>query len=132
MIPEQGTSIGSIEQVSMPSLTYRIDPVSKRIVGMVDERDALLQAVDKILNTERYAYVIYSSQYGAELERLVGKPMDFVMADLPRVIEAALLTDDRIQGIKDYTAEISGSDLIATFTVVSFDGELIYTTEVML
>lgn len=132
MIPQQGTSIGSIEQVSMPSLTYRIDPVSKRIVGMIDEKEALLQAVEKLLNTERYAYVIYDSQYGVELERLIGKPVDFVMADLPRVIEAALLTDDRIQGIKDYTAQVSGSDLIATFTVVSIEGDLIYSTEVSL
>ena len=35
-----------------------------------------MQAIRKIMGTERYAFVIYTANYGIELQRLVGK--DFV------------------------------------------------------
>ena len=43
---------------------------------MTDERDAVLQAVYLILNVERYAFPIYSRNYGSELSDLIGKPKD--------------------------------------------------------
>lgn len=132
MIPELGTTITTIEQITMPSKTYRIDEEANRIIGSIDGLGSILQSVKKILNTERYAYVIYDSRYGSELERLIGKPQEYVVADLERSIRAALMTDDRIQGIKDFTTSIDGTNLTASFTIISIEGNLTYTTEVIL
>ena len=78
-----------------------------------------MQAVMKILNTERYAYVIYSSEYGVELERLIGADFDFVMSDLKRTITEAILADDRMISITDFSAEKSGLNSLQTSFVVN-------------
>ncbi|MFR8334422.1 MAG: DUF2634 domain-containing protein [Oscillospiraceae bacterium] len=46
---------------------------SNRVQGMTDEQDAVRQAVYLILNVERYAYPIYSRNYGSELTDLIGQ-----------------------------------------------------------
>ena len=87
----------------------------------------------KILYTERYAYVIYSSQYGVELDRLIGKDYDFIVSDLERTITEALLADDRILSITDFVAEQTAIDrMSATFTVNSVVGSVNINTEVII
>ena len=60
-----------------PSRSYRMDKGKQAVRGKVDSLEAMEQAVFKILNTERYQYLIYSWDYGIELmrseERRVGK-----------------------------------------------------------
>ena len=95
----------------------------KRITGKVDNQEAIKQTVMKILNTERYAYTIYSSQYGVELERLVGQNYDFIVSDIERTISEALLVDDRITSISNFVIERTGTDSLSTsFTVNSVFG----------
>lgn len=123
MTPEQSVNITELETISQPSLTYKLDLEKKRITGKIDNQEAINQAVIKILNTERYAYTIYSSQYGVELERLLGQNYDFIVSDLERTISEALLVDDRITGISDFRIEKTGTDsLSAVFTVNSVFG----------
>ena len=87
----------------------------------------------KILYTERYAYVIYSSQYGVELDRLIGKDYDFIVSDLERTITEALLADDRILGITDFVAEQTAIDRMAvSFRVNSVVGATNISTEVQI
>ena len=80
-----------IKQADMPSKTYRIDFQTGRISGTVDGRDAMVQAIRKILQTERFQYLIYSWNYGMEWSRLIGKsrfvaglahPLDVVKLEL--------------------------------------------------
>lgn len=125
MTPEQLNNLTELEIVTQPSLTYKLDFNNKRISGKVDDTEAILQAVYKALNTERCAYVIYTSQYGVELERLVGKDYEFVISDLERTITEALIIDDRITGISDFTVQKTGIDsLLASFTVNSVFGSI--------
>ncbi len=120
MIPEQQVDLTNLEVVSQPSLTYKLDFERKRISGKIDNEEAIRQLVMKILYTERYAYVIYSSQYGVELDRLIGKDYDFIVSDLERTITEALLADDRILSITDFAVEQTAIDrMSATFTVNS-------------
>ena len=79
--------IRNIEEVVLPSYTYQVK--NGRIHGYIDGLEAMRQAVEKILLTERFEWVIYSSNYGVELERLIGKPYDFVKADLERTISSS-------------------------------------------
>lgn len=107
-----------------PSLTYKIDFEKGRIMGMIDGLEAVKQAVFLILQTERYQYLIYSSDYGCELIRdLIGKEPLFVRSELKRRITEALLQDDRIEDVTNFDIEINGDSALVRFTVVSVFGE---------
>lgn len=119
MLPESNVNLTELELNVQASKTYKLDLDKKRINGYVDNEDAIMQAVMKILNTERYAYVIYSSEYGVELERLIGADLDFVISDLKRTITEAILADDRMISITDFSIEKSGLNSLQTSFVVN-------------
>ena len=54
-----------------PTLTFKVE--NGRIRGKVDEQAGMVQAVDKILQTERLVYPIYTEQYGNDFNDLIGK-----------------------------------------------------------
>ena len=123
MIPEQAIDLTSLEIENQPSRTYKLDFERKRIGGMIDNEQAIIQMVMKILSTERYAYVIYSSQYGVELDRMIGQDYDFIVSDLERTITEALTADDRVIDITDFQINKIGTDKMEiSFTVNTFDG----------
>lgn len=85
---------------TQPTKTYALDFENKRIVGKVNELDAMVQAVRKALTTSRYAERIYSGDYGSELESLIGQPFSYIRAKVRLLLEDAFSTDSRIRGIK--------------------------------
>jgi len=131
LIPEQAIDLTNLEIENQPSRTYKLDFERKRIGGMIDNEQAIMQMVMKILSTERYAYVIYSSQYGVELDRLIGQDYDFIVSDLERTITEALTADDRVIDITDFQINKIGIDKMeVSFTVNTFDGSVDIETEV--
>ncbi len=113
--PEQAIDT---ETVTMPGLTYQVDWERGVITGMIDGLDSIRQAVLKILNTERYQYLIYSEDYGTEWQQILGQDHLFVRAEIQRMITEALLQDDRIEQIVDFqTYWTSGEDIRVSFTV---------------
>lgn len=133
MIPEQNANLTILEEQIQPSRTYHLDLDRKRVTSMIDGQDAIIQAVRKILYTERYAYVIYSSQYGVELDRLVGQEYDFIVSDIKRTLTEALLMDNRIISLENFEMEKTGLDTMeVNFLVNSIEGEINFSTEVKL
>jgi len=131
MIPEQKADLTILEEQIQPSRTYHLDLVRKRVTSMIDGHDAIIQAVRKILYTERYAYVIYSSQYGVELDRLIGQEYDFIVSDIKRTLTEALLMDNRIISLENFEMEKTGLDTMeVNFLVNSIEGEINFSTEV--
>ena len=131
MLPDVNTGLTELEVTTQPSKTYNLDTVRYRIGAMIDGREAIMQAVKKILYTERYANVIYGSNYGVELYRLFGKDLEFVVGDLEATITEALLTDDRIESISNFQIGRSSIDsVIASFTVNSIYGNIPMQAEV--
>jgi hypothetical protein len=131
MIPEQNANLTILEEQIQPSRTYRLDLVRKRVPSMIDGPDAIIQAVRKILYTERYAYVIYSSQYGVELDRLIGQEYDFIVSDIKRTLTEALLMDNRIISLENFGMKKTGLDTMeVNFLVNSIEGEINFSTEV--
>ena len=106
-LPTTGENLDLIgfELEEQPSYTHKLDIEGQRVAGMTDKREALRQAVYLILNVERYAYPIYSRNYGSELVDLIGQPMDYAMSEMKRRITDALMQDDRITGVDDWTFE---------------------------
>lgn len=119
------------EYESLPSTTYRLDFVNKRIIGIVDGPEAVMQFIKKVLNTDKYAYSIYDWYYGNEIFSLVGMPYDYVKTECPRIIEEALLADDRILSVENFKfSKLSVDSLSVSCTVKTVYGTLYYTQEV--
>lgn len=147
MIPSIEILAQEITEVTYPTRTYKINfntdisfvnyasPLAvtsmelttndlDRISGYVDDLEAIVQAIYLILMSERYKHIIYSWDYGIELVDLYGKPMPYVMSELPRRITEALTMDDRIDDVKDFEFEVNGKKLHTTFTVVTNIGNI--------
>lgn len=120
-----------IEEQLLPTRTYGIK--NGRIQDHIDGLDAVAQAVDKILSTERFEHEIYSEDYGAEMDRLIGQDFDFVESDIERTITDALSVDDRIESIENFIFEKAGTDsAFVKFTVVAIEGSIVIEREVAL
>jgi len=105
--------------------TYKINFEEKRIIGEIDDLEAVKQAVYKILHTERFNSLVYSWDYGVEFENLIGKDYDFILGDLQRRIEEALLQDDRIERIENVKVDKKQNDSIdVSFIVISKYGNV--------
>ena len=134
MIPETLNNANlteSDEYESLPGKTYRLDFVNQRIIGVVDGPDAVMQFIKKVLSIDKYAYAIYDWYYGNELSTLVGMPYDYVKTECPRIVEEALLTDDRILSVENFEfSMLSVDSLSISCTVRTVYGTLNYTQEV--
>lgn len=125
--------IDTDEYESIPSLTYRLDFTNQRIIGMTDDKEALMQFVKKVLNTDKYAYEIYNWYHGNELFTLIGMPYDYIVVEAPRIIEEALLVDDRINYIDQWSFKKVGVDSMEIFFMLhTIYGSINYTKEVVI
>ena len=79
-----------------------------RIVRVEGGLEAMKQAVSIILQTERFGYQIYSSDFGIELRGLIGKPEEYVTSMIKRRVAEALKVDKRIRSVKNYTFHTDG------------------------
>lgn len=123
MIPSE--NIGVAFQIKQqPSKTYKIDLDKSKIKGYIDEIEAIKQSIYKILNTERYKYLIYSWNYGIELEDLFGEPIPYVYSELKRRISEALTQDDRIESVDAFSFTNKKGVVSATFTVHTIYGDV--------
>lgn len=128
MIPAVSVLTSDLTVEEQPGKTYRM--TGGRISGTADNIEAVRQAVFKILNTERYQYVIYSWNYGVELSDLFGKPAVYVKSEVERRIKEALLRDSRITSVDSFEFERQKHSLLVTFTVHSEYGDVESSKEV--
>lgn len=116
------------EEYEEPSKTYAMYLTDDKsgFLGKTDDEAAVKQAILKILNTERYAYEIYSWDYGIELNDLIGKSMLYVLSEIEQRVTEAVTADDRIESVEDFGAAIVDKKTIyITFTAVTAQNEQI-------
>lgn len=119
------------EIATQPSNTYRLLYDNKRFSGCVDNLKAYEQAVYKILQTERYAHLIYSWNYGIELKDLFGQPIPYVIPELERRITEALMADDRTEKVSNFEFDTSNHGVVhVKFVATSIYGETEINTSV--
>ena len=107
-----------IEIVGEPSKTWIIDRNTNQVKGIDDGILAMRQAVDILLNTERYTWQIYTDNFGVETEDLPGNDRAFIEAELPRRIEDAMSVDERIEGVENFVfTQTEPGSLLCTFDV---------------
>ena len=137
MIPESQDFFSQDENVDnyeiLPTKTYKIDPINKRIIGVIDGRDAVIQFINKVLSTDKYAFEIYDWYYGNELKKLVGHPYDYVVTRIPNIFREALLVDDRITDLREFTFNQTHIDSVTVSCIVdTIYGEVKYEQEVLI
>lgn len=131
MIPTGGSILNApVEEQQQPSLTWKLDLENKRITQMIDGLEAVKQAAFVILETERFQYLIYSFDFGSELQGLIGKSPLFVQSEIRRLIKEALLQDDRITDVQNVSFQTTGDSMLVEFTVVTIFGNFTMTREV--
>ena len=131
---------GSIDILSgvtfeqQPSLAWYIDTDTNRIQGEVTGYEAVKQAVNIILNVERFRWQIYSPNSGMQWNGLIGQDPGYVASEMQRRMLDALRMDDRVRGISNfsYTLSDDGETMTATVTVNTVYGEVQTTVEVNL
>ncbi len=106
------------------SVTWVLDPEQRRLCRKQDGKDAMQQAIWLALSVERFAHEIYSRDYGAQLEELLGKPRSYLEGDIRRRIEETLLQDDRIEEVGEINLEFDREGVELRFLVKTIYGEL--------
>lgn len=111
---------------TMPSKTYKMLIDDDHVHGHItDKLQAVEQACYKVINTERYKYLIYSWDYGIELEDLFDKPIPYCYAEIPRRIQEALTQDDRVIDVVDFDLNSDKrGNVSAKFTVKTIYGDI--------
>lgn len=122
MLPELN-AINQVEE-TMPSYTYNINRNTNRISGYIDDKDAIVQAIYLILQTERYESMIYNWYYGAELDNLIGKNRNYVTSELKRMIREALIEDDRISEVTSFSFSYKNDSILVQFLVQTIIGDI--------
>jgi phage baseplate assembly protein W len=123
---ESGTvEIGGDTGTSHPSKTYYLDFDNGIISNkMIEGEDALRQFIQKAIRTARFHFMIYSTEYGCELEELIGHDvsLELLKQEIPRVIKESLVYDDRIKDVTNFEIVKEKGNLYITFTVTTVDG----------
>ena len=125
MIPQNGDDLRQdFVFTTLPSRTLKMDHDWKTITGTIDQIQAVEQAVFLILTTERYQWLIFSWDYGVELQNLIGKDPEYCIPEIERRIREALLQDDRITAVENFEFELNKRKVLTTFTVISIFGNI--------
>ena len=109
-----------------PSLTYRLDLDAGRIVGKVDGLEAVNQAIIKAIMTPRFKCLIYSDQYGSEIEDTIirgGASDSYLNAVIEGFVKDALAPDSRILNIYDFAITKDDDEAWIFFKVDTIYGE---------
>lgn len=108
-----------------PTHTYKMNLENKLVRGYTDDIEAIKQVIYKILQTERYQYIMYSWNYGIETLDLYGEPISYVCPELERRITEALTWDDRIESVDNFEFDLSRKgEVLVTFTVHTVFGSV--------
>lgn len=125
MIPKTSDDLtNDFKYQETPSKTFKLDIGNQIITGYVDGLEAMKQAIYLILNVERYENLIYSWDYGVELQDLFGEDVNYVLPELKRRITEALLQESRITDVTDFNFETMKGKVHVTFKVVTIYGEV--------
>jgi phage baseplate assembly protein W len=114
-----------IETTVLPSRTYEFDFTTGEFTGrMIDEETAIRQFIMKAIYTPRFRHIIYTYRYGCEVDSLIAEslPYDMVVMEVERMIREALIYDERISTVTDFSFSQKADKLYVAFTVTTNTG----------
>lgn len=118
---------GITEDSQQPSKTYKLDFDTGRIIGMVDNLQAVNQSITKTLMTPRFDCYAYDDQYGSEIAKLMrsdGVTREYLRSEAESQLNDALLADSRIDRLEDISIEFDRDEVDISFTAQTAFGVL--------
>lgn len=108
--------------------TYSLDLETGEIGRQIDGLEAVKQFIHKAIQTIRFAYPIYSNDYGCEVQLMLGKAYSqgFIQVEMIRMITEALIYDERINRVYEFGIEWENDEVKASFLVDSTLGMIRY------
>ena len=124
------------EEAELETLeTFRIDFQRGVITSeIIDQVEAIKQFVYITLRTERFLFPIYSQDYGSEVREVIqdrNSTEELRLSEIERMIEEALVFDERIEAVENYEFTVESDRYYASFDVVTVD-EVVRMEEVYL
>lgn len=94
---------GTTVQFDFEKHEFILSPTGK--MKTVDESDAWGEWCVKALCTERFAYLIYSSDYGEEIDTLMGqsKPHAVIESEVRRMVKECMMCDPRTASVDEFS-----------------------------
>ncbi len=109
-----------------------VDKCLKTVNGLtylVEKNEALKIWIYKVLHTERYRYLAYSSSFGSEIESLIGKVNSTILeAEMKRFIIEAIMVNPYIKEISEFKFFTNGSEFEVEFLVTTIYGVIVFNT----
>lgn len=105
---------------------YEIDFEKWELTGrIVTGKKAVAMWACLALSTAQYKYLIYSWEYGNEIETLIGSIYStrYVTAECKRMTEECLSVNPYIEGISDFAVEITDDRLTISFLLNTIYGD---------
>jgi hypothetical protein len=114
------------ETVVEPSKTYKFDFQTGQLTStFIDDEDAIKQAAVKAIYTARSKYLVYSDDYGCEIFYLMGKAFsqEYLQLEVPRLIQEALMPDDRIETAENFVVSKKEDELHISFDLITVNSD---------
>lgn len=114
-----------VEVTLEPALTYEFNFETGQFTGgLIDEEDAVRQFILKAILTPRFRHLIYDDENGCEIEDLIEQdlPFDYTKSEVQRMIKEAIIYDDRISDVGNFSVEQTTDKLWIQFTVTLNSG----------
>lgn len=106
---------------------YDFDFATGQLTGKTLEgKEALKVWIYKTLLTKRYRYLIYSWDYGQDLEEIIGQDYEkgLIVSEVERRIKDCLLINDKIKSCTNFNIQLSNDQLNVEFKVNTIYGEV--------
>lgn len=116
----------TIEDKSVP-VEYEMDFSIYKLTGKkVYGNEAIKVWVHKVLRTKRYRHLVYTWDYGTELEDLISKNYnkDYIESEIYRNIKEALCINPYIKDISNFSVKFDDSIITLNFKVITEFGEV--------
>ena len=109
---------------SQPSKTWILDKTQNQVSGMDNGLESVRQAVEIALNVERFRWQIYNTDFGSELEGLIGEDEAYITSEFPRIVTDALSVDSRVVSIDNWNFTRNGTTMTVSFSVHTVFGDI--------
>ena len=106
---------------------YEFDFNNNTLTGkQLEGKEALKMWIYKALLTTRYVHLIYSWDYGQDLEELIGQgyERDYIKSEVERRVTECLLVNERITRCHGFDINLINDTLHITFTAETALGEV--------
>lgn len=117
MTPESNLLNAEYNNENQTWTTYKMNTESLTIEGLCNGKDALKQAVYKLIMTESNKFLIYDDSYGIKLVDVYGRDMAYASALIKLRLNDAFKNDSRIKGIENLIMSSDKNKLMLEFTL---------------